>query len=365
MAAEPETPVFFVKTPLRAARWRPPGRRPLVALGLAALVIVLLVSLVVLKLVRTTPSVTLYRASTQTLNITIGGGGLTKPVQFVNIAYPVPAQVNSVDVQVGQAVTVGTPLITLDAAGLNAQLGQAYQQWQVAQNFITTLQRQGATLAEVANAQEVAGVARSRYDALNAQINSPSFSHGRLLAPLAGVVTGIFITPGSLLTASSTLLTIEDQSSIIVKAQFPLDKRPYVSLGTRAVIEPVATQGQQFTGVVTSIVPALSDAGSDTFEVWMTVPNPDHLLFTGQSVYARVSSREAMVAVPELAVINRDSDAMVFVYQGGRAHLRHVLVGARDGDRIGIINGIAPNDRVILVGQHQLSDGDQVVVAQN
>jgi multidrug efflux pump subunit AcrA (membrane-fusion protein) len=108
------------------------------------------------------------------------------------------------------------------------------------------------------------------------------------------------------------------------------------------------------------VVPALSDAGSDTFEVWITVPNKAHLLFTGQSVYARLMSHQKMITVPELAVVNRDSDSIIFVYSGGRAHLRHVLIGARDGDRIGIVNGLQEGDQVVLIGQHQLTDGSRV-----
>ena len=361
MSVETESRPIILTPKGRRSIWPNGGRRRLFLVGgLGAIVLILMGSLVGLKLLNGTPAVTLYSARVQALNVAIGGGGLTKPVQYVDVAYPVPAQVSAVTVQVGQTVNVGTPLITLDAATLNAQLAQTYQAWQVTQGLVATLQRQGAPTQDIINAQEVAGVAQSRYDALNAQVNSPSFSKGKLLAPMAGLVTGIFITPGSLLSANSTLLTIEDQSSIIVHAQFPLDKRPYVIQGMPATIEPVSTQGQSFTGTVTSIVPALSDAGSDTFEVWITVPNQNHLLFSGQSVYARVSSPQKMITVPELAVINRDSDSIVFVYSGGRAHLRHVLVGARSGDQIGIVNGLNEGDRVILIGQHQLADGSLV-----
>jgi RND family efflux transporter MFP subunit len=345
-----------------AQRWLLTHRKIALA-GMTFLVLLMIgLPVLVVRLVGSTPHVTVYTVHNQTLTSYVGGGGLAYPVQSLDIAYPVSAQVIQVNVQIGQTVQPGQPLLTLDSAGLTAQLQQAYAEWQTAQQYLNNLISSGASPAQIAAARQQAEVAKSRYDTLNAQLNSPSFNHGNVIAPFAGVVTAVNVTPGTLFKANATLLTLEDVSTIIVRAQFPLEQRAQVQPGASVEIDPASIPDQHFTGKVTAINPALSNAGSATFETWITVPNPDRALFTGETVYARVRGVQVLPTVPELAVINPESDSIVFVYAAGKAHLRHVVVGARDGDRFGIISGLQPGDKVILVGQYELSDNEPVIV---
>jgi membrane fusion protein (multidrug efflux system) len=316
------------------------------------------------RLLGSPPHVTVYSVHLQTLTSYVGGGGLTYPVKSLDIAYPVSAQVIAVNVQIGQAVVPGQPLLTLDSAGLTALLQEAYDEWQTAQRYLADLINSGAPAAQVAAAQQQVDVAKSRYDALNAQLSSPSFNNGKITAPFAGIVTLINVTPGTLFRADTTLLTLQDVSKIIVRAQFPLEQRAQIQVGESVEVDPASIPDQHFTGLVTGIDPALSNAGSATFEALISVANPDQALFTGETVYVRAQGRQVLPAVPELAVINPESDSIVFVYAAGKAHLTHVVIGARDGDRFGIISGLRPGDQVILVGLATLSDDEPVIVVR-
>jgi membrane fusion protein, multidrug efflux system len=332
------------------------------ALALLAVLVIALPVLAV-QVLGGPPHVTVYSVRYQALTSYVGGGGLTYPVQSLDIAYPVSAQVIDVDVQIGEAVQPGQPLLTLDSAGLTAQLQQAYDEWQTAQSYLDTLINTHAPSTQIAAAQQQAAVAKSRYDTLKAQINSPSFNHGSIVAPFAGVVTQIAVSPGTLFRANTTLLTLQDVSTIIVRAQFPLEQRSQVQVGESVEIDPASIPNQHFSGKVTAVNPALSNSGSATFEAWITVPNPSQALFTGETVYARVHGEQVLPTVPELSVINPESDSIVFLYVNGSAHIQHVVVGARDGDLFGIISGLNDGDEVILVGQHKLSDGEPVIVS--
>jgi RND family efflux transporter MFP subunit len=144
--------------------------------------------------------------------------------------------------------------------------------------------------------------------------------------------------------------------------QLPLEQRAQVQVGQTAEVDPDATPNESFSGLVSVINPALTNIGSDTFEVWITVPNPNLQLLVGESIYARIAVTETLPVVPELSVINPDSDSLVFVYANGRAHARHITVGVRDLDRFGITTGLTPGEKVILVGGYQLSDNEPVKV---
>jgi len=345
--------------------WRQLRRRGVVLPALAALALVVMVAtLGAQRVLKTTPKVQTYTVSTQQLTSYIGGGGLTYPVRQLDIAYPISSQVLTVNVQVGQHVAAGQALVTLDAASLSLQRDQARAQWQIAQTFVNRLLQSGATATESAAAKQQARVAESQYDRLNALLKSPSFNQGSVVAPFAGTITDLNVNPGTIFRANSTLLSLSDASTIIVRAQFPLTQAAQMRLGAPVEIDPAATPGQRLTGTVLTINAQLRDKGSSSFEAWITVPNPQGALFLGESVYARVASTKALPAVPELAVINPQSDSIVFVYAGGRAHIRHVVVGQRDGDRFGIVSGLNPGDQVILVGQYQLEDDEPVRVTK-
>lgn len=310
------------------------------------------------------PRVTLYTVHTQMLRTYVGGGGLTYPLSTLDVAYPVSGQVLKVEVQVGQPVQAGQPLLELDNAALEAQLEQAYENWQISQNYLSTLIAQNASQAQIAAAQAQADGAKAHYDALNARIHSPTFNNGSVIAPFAGTVTAVNVVSGSQFVAGMTLLSIEDDSSIIVRAQFPIEQREQVQVGAQADIDPAATPDQHFTGTVTAVNRRLSNPGSSTFETWITVQNPSGQLFAQESVYARVASQQPYPTVPELAVLNSQANALVFVYANGKAHVRHVTIIGQDGDRLGIATGLQPGEQVILVGQYQLADNENVIVSR-
>lgn len=341
-------------------------QHPWMVAGISGVIIVALIAGILLpKITHKTARVRLYTVQTQALPIAIGGGGLTYPVQSLNIIYPVQAQVISVNTQVGQQVKQGQPLLTLDSAEIDRELAQARSSWQAAQTYLNTLIADGMlpTTPQYAAAQAQVENARASYDNLYALINSAEYHNGKILAPFTGVVTALNVTGGSIAAANLTLVTIADLSTIYVHAQFPLDERAQVKLGATAEVDPVAMPGQKFTGKITEINPVLTTAGGGTFEVWISVANPGMQLFVNESVFARVQVTQTMPVVPEVSVINPDADSIVFVYSAGHAHLRHVVVGARNGDQFGILSGLMPGESVIILGQYQLQDGEAVTVS--
>lgn len=326
-----------------------------------ALIAVILVA-VIRAIVPGTPTVTLYTVQNQTLTTYVGGGGLTYPAQSLTISYPVSANITGVNVEVGQNVKKGQQLLQLSSADLTSQVQQAYSAWQASIQYVNSLYSAGAAQSVIAYAQSQETAAKGRYDALTAEINSPTYSNGNIVAPFNGVVSEVDVSPGISARPGSTLVVLQDATSVIVRAEAPLEQRGQVKLGQTVIITPDATPNQTYYGKVQTINPTLTNAGSDTFEVWVSVANPTLQLLLNESVYVRIQSAQVAPTVPELAVLNPDADSIVYVYANGRAHVRHVVVGVRDGDRFGIVSGLRPGERVILVGQYQLTDNEPVHV---
>ncbi len=68
----------------------------------------------------------------------------------------------------------------------------------------------------------------------------------------------------------------------------------------------------------------------------------------------------SVVAVPSSCVVDRDGKPIVFVVQNGVARLREIHAGPEFNGRTAVIDGVKPGEQVVLLGQHELSDGTEV-----
>jgi RND family efflux transporter MFP subunit len=304
--------------------------------------------------------VTLYSVGGQNVSEYIGGGGIVYPAQQLAVSYPVTERVINVLVKPGQQVTVNQPLVQLDPAELNAQLLQAQSDVQAAQSYLNTVQALGNRLT-IAQAQQAYNVAKSRYDALAAQMASPLLHNGNLISPMKGIVTSVNVNPGDVFPAGKSLLTIIDESTVIVRVRIPLSNLAQVHTGEAATVTPSSVPGVTLNGTVSVIVP-VADTQTDTFEAWISVTNSENVLLPGMSAFVRIEQATKALVVPRLAVLNPDREGVVFVVHNDCAYIQPVHIIGRSPDALFVDSGLAPGDKVVLIGLATLQNGQPVHV---
>ena len=186
---------------------------------------------------------------------------------------------------------------------------------------------------------------------------------GKLIAPLDGVVTALNIDPGEVFQADTPLLTIMDESSVIVHVKVPLTNLGQVWRGQSAQVTPSALPTLMLPGAVISIIPR-ADPQTDTFEVWVAVQNASGQLLPGMSAFVRLTTSGRAISVPRMAVFELAQTWLVFVVLDQRAYLRPVHIGARAMDVVYVDTGLARGDLVVLIGIDRLRDGQQVRIAR-
>ena len=67
--------------------------------------------------------------------------------------------------------------------------------------------------------------------------------------------------------------------------------------------------------------------------------------------------RSGVLIAPRAALLYDGEQPYVFVIVGGVAHRKAVKLGALDGDRVEIVQGLAAGDRVAVDGAAALEDG--------
>jgi len=94
------------------------------------------------------------------------------------------------------------------------------------------------------------------------------------------------------------------------------------------------------------------DATTRAAQARIELPNPDGRLRPGMFAEVEIESPDSAVAiVPTSSVLARRDEFYVFAQTGeGTYQQRPVRIGVRDGEHVGILEGVAPGDPIVTRG---------------
>ncbi len=339
------------------------GKWMLIAACVLATILFLgLISFVLFKIFFTVHDVTAFRVGRRKMvSQYIGGGGIIHPRQQVTVSYPAPLHIVDVLVKEGDSVKQGQPLIKLDPDQVNAQINRAQDDVNAAQNYLNSVTGSGNPVA-AAGANQSLEEAQSKLKALQAQTSS-ILQDNQLISPIQGVVTNLNASPGLQFGTNASLLTVVDQSSVIMRAKIPLENLSQIQTGMNALVTPSALPNQTFNGTVTSITPQ-ADPQTDTFQVDIQVVNAQQMLLTGMSAFVRIQGQVNAFVVPRLAVLNPDRESSVFEIRNGHAYMKAVHVVGRSTNNVYVDDGLTRNDLIVLLPLQRIRQGQEVHVVR-
>lgn len=187
----------------------------------------------------------------------------------------------------------------------------------------------------------------------------------RLYSPIRGVLLSKQVEVGEIVEAGNPLFVVSDIRKVCVIAFVPEVELGGLRIGKNATIY-IAALDQFFAGKITEIG-ALADAASRTFTVKFEVDNPRLLIRPGMIAEVRIEAgtRKGIIELPAECITN-DPGNQSYVYvadnAGQRAFKRKVSLGKMDANRLEILSGLTPGERVIVSGQTKLSDGASITI---
>jgi cobalt-zinc-cadmium efflux system membrane fusion protein len=172
-------------------------------------------------------------------------------------------------------------------------------------------------------------------------------------APLNGTVIERTVTNGQFVGPETTpLFTIADLSNVWVQADiFERDLR-YISVGQKADVTTAAYPTDRFSAQVSRIA-SVVDAQTRTAKVRFLAANPGGRLKPGMfaSISLYLPESLASVTVPTKAVFVENGQAFVYVQTGPDEFARRQIEAVASGaDRLRVVRGVEPGDRVITDG---------------
>jgi membrane fusion protein, multidrug efflux system len=298
------------------------------------------------------------------------GIGTLAAVRAVTVAPEVAGRVTAINFEAGARVKAGDPLVQLNDKTERADLLALRAQARLAELNLARsrelLERQAAAKATVDQQQAL-------LDEVNANIQKTEAQIGYKLvrAPFEGLLGIRHIDVGQYLDTGTQIVTLTDLSRLYVNFTLPEQARSQVAVGQSAQITNDAFPGRVFSAKVTAIEPQVN-AETRAILVQATMDNPESVLLPGMFANVRVvlPPRLDAVTIPETAVDFTLYGDSVFALreekaEDGSAVLRvartPVKTGDRVGDRVVIVEGLKPGDRVAASGQVKLSNGAVVV----
>ena len=181
---------------------------------------------------------------------------------------------------------------------------------------------------------------------------------GRLAirAPIRGVVASRSITPGSRVEAGTTLFSIVDPSVVWLTVNIPAAQASLVGTGSGASFQLEGTDNR-FQTTRTVSVGSVIDPQSRTLPLIYEVANPNGLVRVGSNarVAVRTGQRVMGVVIPASAILDEDGRPIAYVQPDGETfEKRELTLGGQEGDRVLVLGGIEPGDRVVTGAAYQV-----------
>lgn len=346
----------------------------------------------------TTAATQLVAATTGTMKQTVSATGTVEPQQQANLQFGQTGKVTAVDVQVGQQVTAGSTLATLDPSSLQSAVTLAQAQLTAAQAQLTAADTAG-NAAQIASANAQVTSAQGRLTSAQQALAQAS-----LTTPLTGTVAAVNIVPGDQVTgastgsasssgsgpasssssgsgsggsdssgsgssgpgassvsssASSAQVVVISTTSWLVDASVGASDLPSLKTGMQATITAGGAADPVFGTVSTIGVLGTTSGGTSTFPVTIAVTGRPSGLYAGSTATVLITVKQLpdVLTVPTQAIHVDNGQTVVYQMRNGQQVSTPVTVGTVSGATTEITQGLHDGDQVVLAARPTTNRG--------
>ena len=305
--------------------------------------------------VKALPKVTVAKAERRNVTQSVSFTGTVEAQVVNNIASQQPLRITKILVDVGDHVTAGQTLVTLDNSTLvqaAAQLENAKKEYERAKELY---EFGGASKSEYDGRKLSYDVAKSAYNNL--------VENTTLISPVSGVVSARNFDVGDM-ASGYPVLVVEQIRPVKIMINVSESLFSKVKRGMKVYVTLDAYGDEQFEGRIARIYPTINNT-TRTFQVEVSIPNNDERVRPG--MFARVNLPYATVnrvIISDRAVnkLMGSGDRYVFIYNPADSTVRYskVELGQRLDYEYEVLSGVKAGEQVVVLGQLGVTSGEKV-----
>lgn len=269
------------------------------------------------------------------------------------------ARVQNIHVRAGDSVVKGQLLVTLESAGLKAQLAQAAALEEATQASLTeaqdTLERTKTLKEKALVSQSVLDNAVAAFRRLSSEVVAAkqhkqaaqtALEYSMISAPFSGVVVARAIEPGNMASPGQLLLSLYDPLTLQIEADVRESLAIQLAIG-RNIRVKIDSLGKEIDATIVEIVPA-ADPNARSFLVKAGIRFEPNLK---PGMFARMLIEDGthdVLSIPVNYVQSYGQLDMVWLLQNGHLSRRFVRLGKTQQEYVNIISGITSGDTLVL-----------------
>jgi RND family efflux transporter MFP subunit len=325
--------------------------------------------------------VAVVRASVGTVESALEISGTLAARTRVGIKPKLPGRLERVLVDIGDRVSEGQVVATIDRGEADAQLDATTAAVGVAQAALESAEaalanavieyeraktlfeggaipRQHLDAAQTAHRSAVAQRDLAKANIAQAEATVRRAREVQRDATLRSPVSGFVVErnydagaiPGDL-----PIVVVADVRQLKLEAGVSELEAGRLKTGLPATVSVQAKPGERFIGQLVAIAPEV-DEKNRHFRIEVRVANPDGNLLAGMYATARLvlSAAENALTVPREALATRDGKRIVLKVDGDQVSSVAVVEGLSDGRVVQIVSGLSAGDQVIADARRQL-----------
>ncbi len=292
-----------------------------------------------------------------------------------NLAFQVSGKIVSRSVDVGDRVSAGQVLMTIDSRDIDEQLLAAAGALDGARSSYelakTNLARYQALYAEQAVSTLQLDQARNQFDVAASALRQAEAEYTvrknqkeytALVSDRNGVVRSLMAEAGQVAAAGTPVAVVVGEGDMEAVLSIPEQRYGQIQIGDTFAVRFWALPGVTVQGTVREKSPAAA-AGMQTYTVRLTLVNPPPEVQLGMTVSADMggAGRPAGLVIPVTALVDEGGRPSVWIVkEDNTVEKRAVETGVFGQDTVEIHSGLTAQDRIVVKGAKKLTAGQKV-----
>lgn len=299
--------------------------------------------------------------------------GEVRPHQQVALYAKVGGYVKALQVDIGDVVVAGAVLAELEVPELVADEARTRAELALAEleaRRIRDAAKQAPDLVprqQVDTAEAKLAVARAAQER-----NVTLLGFAQIRAPFAGVISRRSVDLGAFVPAATgggagqaALFVLTDAATVRIQAALPENEAGLAKPGQVVSVLAEAAGAKPYEAKLTRVAGVLENP-SKTMLIETVVANPTGALKPGMyaNVKLGIETHTQVNLLPLSAIVMEKTVATAYVHEAGKARRRVLKAGFNDGTHLEVLEGLKPEDTVLVVGTATLTDGQAVTLAR-